>query len=178
MNAQYLGSGPVAEYITMYYTFHMNTHSLWQTQHNYTQPSFIADSCIGCGLRHADSTQNSVLLSSADQFVLLPLLAIKKVVPGSTIFGVAKEEILPVKATYFLLPPTVTTPLQITPLECNIHLQGLINIDFIEMYLELPYSVFEITYRMLYKSMKGSNMTHQQDYRSVMIVLYNTRDCR
>lgn len=72
MNAQYLSSGHVAEYITMYYTVHMNTLSLWQTQHNYTKPSFIADSCIDCGLRHADSTQNSVLPSSADQFVLLP----------------------------------------------------------------------------------------------------------
>lgn len=30
MNAQYQGSGLVAEYIIMYYTVHMHTPSLWQ----------------------------------------------------------------------------------------------------------------------------------------------------
>lgn len=62
MNAQYQGSGLVAEYTIMYYTAHMRTPSLWQMKHYSAQPSFIADSCIYCVLRHV----HSVLLRSLD----------------------------------------------------------------------------------------------------------------
>lgn len=78
------------------------------------------------------------------------------------------------KGAYFPLPPTVAILLQTTSLEGCILLWGLTNVDFIEVFLELLYSIFEITYRMLYKSMKGGNMIHQQEYRSVMIVLCDT----
>lgn len=78
------------------------------------------------------------------------------------------------KDVYFHLPPTVTALLQVTSLEGNILLWGLINANFMEVYLELLYFIFEITYGMLYESTKGDNMTHQEDYRSVMVVLCKT----
>lgn len=67
MNAQYQGSGIVAEYIIMYYTAHMHTPSLWQIQHNSVQPSLIADACIYCVLRHV----HSIPLRSLDQLFCL-----------------------------------------------------------------------------------------------------------
>lgn len=81
---------------------------------------------------------------------------------------------LSVKDVYFPLPPAATTLLQITPLEGNILLWDLINANFIEVYLELLHFIFEITYGMLYEPMKGGNMTHRQDHRTVMVVLHKT----